>query len=166
MRKLLYLCYVILLPLSSMAQGAFDLMLKGIYKETVPLISADSAQKVLNNAQALFLDTRSSDEYQVSHIEGAQFVDYDSFDMSEMVDIPRDSAIVVYCSVGYRSERIGEQLLAAGFTNVSNLYGGIFEWKNEQQQVVNNLSQPTDSVHAFNKLWGIWLNEGISVYDK
>lgn len=166
MNRLLWFLCMLILSLNATAQGAFDLMLKGMYKETVPLISTDSALKVQNNSQALFLDTRSPEEYNVSHIEGAQFVDYDAFDISELVSIPKDSAIIVYCSVGYRSERIGEQLMAAGFTNVSNLYGGIFEWKNEQQQVVNSATQPTDSVHAFNKLWGIWLKEGIKVYDK
>ncbi|MEQ9297026.1 MAG: rhodanese-like domain-containing protein [Cyclobacteriaceae bacterium] len=166
MTKLLFIVCIVLLPIASSAQGAFDLMLKGMYKETVPLISADSAQKVLDNAQAVFLDTRSSDEYEVSHIAGSQFVDYDSFKVKKLADLPKDSAIIVYCSVGYRSERIGEKLLKAGFTNVSNLYGGIFEWKNEQQEVVNKASQPTDSVHAFNKLWGVWLTEGVKVYDK
>lgn len=166
MKRLLFLCSMFLLPTAIVAQGVFDLMLKGMYKETVPLISADSAKKVLIDSQAIFLDTRSSEEYEVSHIQGAQFIDYETFDISQMQNIPRDSAIIVYCSVGYRSERIGEQLLSAGFSNVSNLYGGIFKWKNEQQQVVNKASQPTDSVHAFNKLWGIWLHEGIKVYDK
>ncbi len=166
MSKLLLLCCVLLQPMTSMAQGAFDLMLKGMYKETVPLISTDSALEVLIDAQAVFLDTRSSEEYNVSHIEGARFVDYETFDISQLENLPRDSAIVVYCSVGYRSERIGEQLLSAGFSNVRNLYGGIFEWKNEHRQVVNKASQPTDSVHAFNRLWGIWLHEGIKVYDE
>ena len=45
-------------------------------------------------------------------------------------DIARESTIVVYCSVGYRSEKIAEELDKLGFTNVSNLYGGIFEWIN------------------------------------
>ncbi|MEM8894401.1 MAG: rhodanese-like domain-containing protein [Bacteroidota bacterium] len=156
---------VVLIPVYGQKK-AYDRMLRGIYAETVPTIKVDSAVKVAEGNTALFLDTRSSREYEVSHIQGAQFVDYDAFDMSQLVDLPRDTAIVVYCSVGYRSERIGEQLLEAGFTNVSNLYGGIFSWKNQHQTVVNINDHPTDSVHAYDRLWGIWLDEGIKVYGK
>jgi len=33
----------------------------------------------------------------------------------------------VYCSLGIRSEVIAKKLKKAGYTNVFNLYGGIFE---------------------------------------
>lgn len=166
MKRLLFLSLFALLSSASYSQKAYDRMLRSIYEETVPTIKVDSAVQVANDGGAIFLDTRTSVEYEVSHIPGAEFVDYEAFDMSQLVDLPRDTAIVVYCSVGYRSERIGEQLLEAGFTNVSNLYGGIFSWKNENQTVVNQADQPTDSVHAYDRLWGIWLKEGIKVYDK
>jgi hypothetical protein len=70
----------------------------------------------------------------------------------------------VYCSVGYRSERIGEKLLKLGYTDVVNLYGGIFEWKNQGLDVYNSSNYPTDSVHTYNKSWGKWLVKGIKVY--
>ena len=67
--------------------------------------------------------------------------------------------------MGYRSEKISEQLLDAGYTDVANLYGGIFEWKNQNQKVVNMDGQTTESVHAYNRTWGIWLKNGEKVYD-
>jgi 3-mercaptopyruvate sulfurtransferase SseA len=70
----------------------------------------------------------------------------------------------VYCSVGYRSERVGEKLQKLGYQNVYNIYGGIFEWKNEGMQVVNRQNQPTDSVHTYNKNWSKWLLKGVKVY--
>jgi predicted sulfurtransferase len=76
----------------------------------------------------------------------------------------KNAPIVVYCSIGVRSEDIGEKLQKAGFTNVKNLYGGIFEWKNQGNPVYKNKME-TDSVHTFNKQWGKLLDKGIKVYD-
>lgn len=50
-----------------------------------------------------------------------------------------------------------------GFKNVSNLYGGIFEWVNQAHEIVND-SGKTDSVHAYNRFWGMWLQKGKKVY--
>ena len=139
--------------------------LESLYSHTVPIImSHDLAADLANQQPIVILDTRSVEEYDVSHMEGAQLVDYDHFNKSEIKDIPKDSRVVVYCSVGYRSEKIGEQLLDLGFTDVRNLYGGIFQWKNEGFKIVNEKSVETDSVHTYNKSWSKWLEKGIKIY--
>ena len=51
-----------------------------------------------------------------------------------------------------------------GYSAVYNLYGGIFEWKNQNQAVYRNHKE-TEEVHAYNKMWGFWLDKGIKVYD-
>ena len=78
----------------------------------------------------------------------------------------KNEAIVVYCSLGIRSETIGETLKASGYTNIKNLYGGIFEWKNKNFKVYNNKQIETDSIHAFSKTWSKWLKNGIKYYPK
>lgn len=112
----------------------------------------------------VLLDAREPNEFAVSHLKGARNIGYDDFSIEILKDIPKDTEIVIYCSVGYRSEKVGEQLQEAGFENVSNLYGGIFHWVNEGGEVVND-SGATPSVHAYNKKWGKWLTEGDKVYD-
>ena len=84
--------------------------------------------------------------------------------MDSLKNIQKNSRIIVYCSVGYRSERIGEQLLANGYSNVTNLYGGIFEWVNSDYPVVDTNNVKTNKVHAYSKLWGKWLKNGEKVY--
>ena len=79
--------------------------------------------------------------------------------------MPKDASIVIYCSVGVRSEKIGEKLIAAGYTNVKNLYGSIFEWVNEGNAVYNMNGKATNRVHAYSKTWGIWLKKGVKVYN-
>ena len=141
---------------------AYQLMLNGLLSRSVNEISVDSAK--FKHGSAIFVDSREKNEFEVSHIENAIWVGYDNLKLNQLKKIDKEKEIIVYCSVGYRSEKVAEKLNQKGFKNVSNLYGGIFEWKNNKFPIVNSLNQLTDSVHAYNKLWGVWLNEGIKVY--
>lgn len=139
----------------------FRSLLQGLLSHSVPEISVAEAAR--DSAGILFLDAREPREFEVSHLAGALPVGYDHFDLQSVQQVPRDQRIVVYCSVGYRSEKITERLRAAGFTNVANLYGGIFEWVNQGHSVVDDKG-PTQQVHAFDKTWGVWLRRGKKVY--
>jgi rhodanese-related sulfurtransferase len=153
--------------LTACGQQTYDQKLQSLYKNTVPLVQPQEVNKKLKEKGVVILDTRSAKEYSISHLPNARFIDYDRFDISQVKDIPKDKEIVVYCSVGYRSEKVGEKLSEAGFKNVSNMYGGIFQWKNEDFQVVNQKGEITDSLHTYNKRWSKWLEEGkgIKVYE-
>jgi rhodanese-related sulfurtransferase len=137
-----------------MVEGSgYNLMLKTLLSHSVPEISV---QEVISSPETyLFLDSREPKEFKVSHIEGAIPVGYDELDLSGLKDIPKYQPLVVYCSVGYRSEKVSEKLIEAGYNNVQNLYGGIFEWKNAGMPIVNERG-PTDSIHVYSKAWGIW----------
>ena len=138
------------------------MLLSGMLRHSVPEVSVQ--QVVSHLKSTILLDAREPIEFSVSHINGALSVGYEHFDLNKWLYLPKNSPIVVYCSVGYRSEKISEHLLAAGFINVSNLYGGIFEWVNEGLLVVD-ASGVTNRVHAYNAAWGIWLNKGEKVYE-
>lgn len=139
--------------------------LESLYNHTVPVVlSRTLAENLKKENPIVLLDIRSANEYEISHLIGAQMIDYDHFNKKDVKNIPLDAQVVVYCSVGYRSEKIGEKLLALGYQDVKNLYGGIFQWKNEGFEVVNNEHQKTDSVHTYNKSWSKWLKNGVKVY--
>jgi len=139
--------------------------LESLYNHTVPLISSNELKKKLEKGEpVIMLDIRSREEFNVSHLENASFIDYDQFEKNDVQDIPKDAEIVLYCSVGYRSEKIGEELQEMGYSNVKNLYGGLFQWKNEGFPVVNDHLMETDSVHTYNKSWSKWLVNGVKVY--
>jgi len=114
--------------------------------------------------KVILLDTREKKEYEISHIPGAIWVGYDNFNMKRVKAIAKDAKIVTYCSVGYRSERIGEKLQKAGFTDVSNLKGSIFKWINEGNTLEDKDGQTTDKVHGFDKNWGKWVRGDKAVY--
>ncbi len=146
----------------SVESSAYSVMLKAMLSHSVNEVSVKEAIG-LNN-KVLFIDSREKQEYNVSHIKDAIWVGYDNLNLSAIEDVDKEQEIIVYCSIGYRSEKIAEKLAKKGFKNVSNLYGGIFEWKNQGNKVYTDQNSETDSVHAYNKIWGIWLTSGEKVY--
>lgn len=147
------------------SQNDLNQLLKKFNNESIPYITVATLKKQANDF--ILLDAREKKEFNVSHLKNAQFVGYDKFNLRKTVkSIPdKNSKIVVYCSLGIRSEDIAEKLKKAGYTNVSNLYGGIFEWKNKDCKVYDSKGQETEKVHAFSLDWGIWLTKGIKIYE-
>lgn len=99
----------------------------------------------------VILDARELKEYQISHIKNAMHIGYEHFKLKTVENlIPnKNKQIVVYCSPGIRSETIAHKLQKAGYKNITNLYGGIFEWKNKDYLVYNSEENQTDEVHTF-----------------
>ncbi len=143
--------------------GSFNLLLKSMLKSSIPTISVSELSKE-NQTNIIFLDAREKKEFEVSHLKNAKWIGYDDFKLSRMKDIDKSKEIVIYCSIGVRSEKIGEKLKEAGYTDVKNLYGSIFEWVNQGNPVYDNTGNVTNKVHAYNKKWGVWLKEGEKVY--
>jgi rhodanese-related sulfurtransferase len=154
---------LMLLPLVSCGQktNSLDEEVKTLYKNTVPFATKQEAEKWKS---ARLLDTRETEEYRVSHLPKALSVGYDEFKLSSVASIPKTDTIILYCSVGYRSERIGEKLQKAGYKHVFNLYGGIFNWKNNDGVVVDQSGKATEKVHTYNKDWSRFLKKGEKVY--
>ena len=168
MKKLFILISLILISSAGFSQvlnTSYKEKLAKLYSHTVPLISvSELTTEVEKGERPVILDTRQREEYNVSHIPTARFVNYSRFSKADVADIPRETKIIVYCSVGYRSEKIGEKLKKLGYTNVYNLYGGIFEWVNQEHQVVAKGGTPTMRVHTYNRSWSKWLEKGIRVW--
>lgn len=144
--------------------SSYDEMLKEYYTYSVPFIQpADLYKRMLAGAKIHLLDTREQAEYEVSALNGAVNVGFLFFSKSKIDEVKKTDLIVVYCTIGARSETIGEKIKKAGFTNVYNLYGGIIQWKNLGYPVYQN-SKQTEEVHAYSKKWGVWLTNGKARY--
>ena len=131
------------------------------------LVTADtnaiSAQEARQLAGAQFLDAREPEEFAVSHLPNARLVGYDNPDWSTLDDLDRNAPVVVYCTVGYRSERMAADLRERGFTDVRNLYGSIYAWRLSGGELVNAAGEPTDSLHTYNRKWGELLPDGAAI---
>ena len=118
----------------------------------------------LNTDTLVLLDTRSYEEYAVSHIQGASWVGFDTFMVEKYDSLPKDTTIVLYCSIGYRSDIVGKKLQDKGYQHVYNLWGGIFAWVNQGNLVFSANGVPTTEIHPYSPLWGFWLAKGDKTY--
>jgi rhodanese-related sulfurtransferase len=147
------------------AQKKLSKLLNKYNDESIPYISVTALKQLKNNV--IILDAREQKEYNTSHLKHAIHVGYNHFEIYSIhKQIPdKNAPIVVYCSVGIRSESIGDSLKKAGYKNIKNLFGGIFEWKNNKLPVYNAHEKETDSIHTFSEAWSKWLKKGIKVYE-
>ncbi len=148
---------------SCFSQKTIKDVLKQFNSNSVPYITVND---LYNKKDVLIFDTREEVEYKVSHLKNAQFVGCNKFDSKKIKQNYQnpDVTIVVYCSLGVRSEKVGEKLLKMGYKNVFNLYGGIFEWKNQNQPVYDSNNNETEKVHGFSKEWSVYLLKGNKVF--
>jgi rhodanese-related sulfurtransferase len=164
MKKILFILILIKAQSISAQNTAFKKVLDEHINQTVPLITVDSLKKNFSNYT--ILDAREKNEFEVSHIKNAIFVGYENFRISKISNkISKKTPIVIYCSIGYRSEKIAENIQKEGY-QVYNLYGGIFLWANEGNEVVNTNNESTKKIHGYNKDWGKWLINSEVVYEK
>ena len=166
MKKILPYILLLLIISTTSAQKSLDLLLQVNNTESIPYISVEELRSLQLKDSVVILDSREMKEFEVSHIASAKYVGYDRFSSEEIsADIQnKNASIVVYCSLGIRSEDIGEKLKQEGFTDVKNLYGGIFEWKNSNFPIIDSEGKDTENVHIYSKFWGKWLKKGKKVY--
>jgi len=88
------------------------------------------AVRVMNQEGALVLDVREDNELSGGRIGGARHIPLGVL-KKRIKDIERykESPVLVYCRSGARSAVAASQLVAAGFTDVTNLKGGIQAWQ-------------------------------------
>jgi len=134
------------------SQVEFDKLADEVSHGNVPDISAKMLK--MEKESFIILDCRGVNEYEISHIKDARRVGFDDFDLSQIEDIPKSAKIVTYCTVGKRSEKIGEKLQDAGYTNVHNLHGSILSWMNEGNPVIDSQGRETNKIHGFKKELG------------
>ena len=148
-----------------MAQDSLEEVLDYYNEGNIPYIKVDELIKI--NEAIIVLDAREKKEYEVSHLPNAIYVGYDDFDLNSTIKLLKDKAqtIVVYCSIGVRSEDVASKIKSRGYDQVFNLYGGIFEWFNQKQTVLNSQKQATNKVHAYSEAWSKWLKRGVKVYE-
>ncbi len=112
----------------------------------------------------LLLDVRDAGEFQISHLPGAVWVDpeitIDQF-MDRFGHLIAGKRVLLYCSVGVRSSRLGERIRAEaatrGATGVYNIRGGIFAWHNYGKRLDMAKGQ-TELVHPYSTRWSRYLD--------
>lgn len=153
--------FILLLASCGRAQNVPERLRTGhapLDEKLARLVTADANAVSAAEARALpdpvFLDARESDEFAVSHLPGALPLGYKNIDLGVVAGANQSRPLVVYCTIGYRSERAAKKLRAAGFTRVYNLYGSLYAWKLAGFPLEDAAGRTTDRLHTYNKKWG------------
>ena len=103
------------------------------------LVSPAEAQAFLAAPPAglTVLDVRTAEEFAAGRLEGAIMIDFQSASFAADVDqLPHDAPVFVYCRSGNRSAQAVAQMVQLGFTDITELDGGIVAWQAAGQPVV------------------------------
>jgi rhodanese-related sulfurtransferase len=98
-------------------------------------VSTEHLRRILADGSAIVLDARKPSEYAAGHIPGARNLDAPPSALvaavERLVSGDKSKALVLYCNGPFcqASRRLGEQLVAAGFTNVRRYQLGIPIWR-------------------------------------
>lgn len=72
------------------------------------------------------IDVRTPGEYASGHLQGAVNIDVEAPTFTADIDaLSKSGAYAVYCHSGRRSALASDQMASSGFTNITNLQGGI-----------------------------------------
>ncbi len=131
----------------------FDKMTQTYLRFNVPTITID---EINNDINYLLIDCRSENEFSISTIEGAVNLPTKTSAKNTLKKYPKNTPIIVFCSIGYRSEKMANFIQKLGYKNTNNLYGSIFEWANRGLPLYHE-NELTDTIHTFNRSWSKWI---------
>ena len=121
------------------AQGSVYQATLGEKSQKTAEISTEEVRRILADGSAILLDSRPRAQYVAGHIAGARNVappanapasDYVAA-VENLIQGDKRKALVLYCNGQYcqASRTLGDQLVAAGFTNVRRYQLGLPIWR-------------------------------------
>ncbi len=100
---------------------------------------ATAATVIAEEPDAVVLDIRTPEEYQQGAIEGAVNIDFYATDFAAQLDqLDKNTPYVVYCRSGNRSGQAMDTFADLGFTDVTEIEGGIVNWYESGYPVAGN----------------------------
>jgi rhodanese-related sulfurtransferase len=98
-------------------------------------VSTEQMRRILTDGSAMILDARPRAEYVAGHIPGARNLDAPPgaavAAVERLINEDKSKPLVLYCNGPFclQSRRLGDQLVAAGFSNVRRYQLGIPIWR-------------------------------------
>ena len=106
----------------------------------IPSVSPSEASGAAATG-ALIVDVREPDEFATVRLEGAALLPMSTFG-ERHVELPKDRPLLVMCHVGGRSAAATAYLIRSGWTNATNVAGGIDAWERAGLPVRRGTPEP------------------------
>lgn len=100
----------------------------------IPQMSVQELKERLDKGDLTLVDVRSDEEREKASIDGALAMNADV--MAQLEAMPKESPLAFVCHTGARSQVAAEHFRRQGFTDVSNVAGGIDAWSKEIDDAV------------------------------
>ena len=100
--------------------------------ELPEITTLELRQILAGGFEGILLDVREQDEYMMAHIEGSEILPLSGWPQAA-ANLPKDAKYLVHCAAGMRSARAGVWMLQNGFTDVTNVAGGMKQWLAEEE---------------------------------
>jgi rhodanese-related sulfurtransferase len=100
-----------------------------------PDITVSNAAKRRDRG-AFILDVREPAEWVEAHIPGSTLIPLAELP-KRVGEVPRDREVVVVCRSGNRSQKGRDILIQAGFRKVTNMQGGVKQWRSKGHPTVS-----------------------------
>lgn len=96
----------------------------------IPSVEVAEAERLRREASpgALVVDVREPNEFGAVRIEGSVLLPLSTFGL-RYVELPKDRPLLMLCKSGSRSILATAHLIRNGWTDVSNVAGGIDAWQ-------------------------------------
>ena len=133
----------------------------GVYSfwdSDVKRINTQEAQQMLQKKSYVLIDARAQNEFAVSHLKGSML-----YEESLVDKLNKNEPILIYCTIGVRSNRVAKELSDRGF-EVYDMKEGILGWANNELPLIDPEDQATEKVHTYNKSFAPLLKKGTAVY--
>jgi len=92
-------------------------------------VSAQEFKKEIDDKGVVILDIRTAEEFNKGKIAGAINIDFYKSDFQNNLEkLDKNSSYKIYCNSGNRSSKALEMMRQLGFTDVTELSGGIKAW--------------------------------------
>jgi len=107
-------------------------------QQLMPADGVDVKQaQIMSQQGALLLDVREPGEYSAVHAPNAKLIPLGQVSSRlKEIEAYKDKPIVVMCRSGRRSAQAVTILREAGYTQVSNVNGGILAWESDGLEVI------------------------------
>jgi phage shock protein E len=100
-------------------------------------VDAAEAQQIVEQGDSVILDVRTPEEFAAGHLPGAVNINVEASDFTDRVaGLDESAETLVYCRTGNRSGVATDEMADLGFTDMSDLQGGIEAWTAQGGEVV------------------------------
>lgn len=109
--------------------------------------------KIKTTKDAFVLDVRTPKEFSTGHIEKATNIDWTGKEFDSLIiKLDKTKPVFIYCLSGGRSAKAAAHMRSLGFARVTELEGGLMQWRSKNMTEVGSKTAIEMTVDEYDKL--------------